>query len=215
MQSRPKKKSQRKSVVPTVKLGVGFPKQLAVTMKYVEEFTLTGALGVMANYRFRASGLFDPNHTGVGHQPGYFDNLTAIYDNWVVVGSTIEMTFIPTVSPAVPAAFGVALNDDTTTVPTSYVSYDEGNSNVKVGYLTIESGDVKKLRISYNPKAIFPLFATGNPGFWGSATADPGQETIFNVFLQSVDQVASAACYCVARITYDTLWFELKDIVIS
>jgi len=216
MQTKSKKKQiQRKSKVPTVKLGVGFPPQLECTLKYVDQFTLTAALGVMANYRFRASGMFDPNHTAAGHQPGYFDNLTAIYDNWVVTSSVIDVTFVPTTSPQVPAAFGIARNDDVTTVPTSFVSYMEGNSGVKVQYLTLDSGDVKRLVVSYALKDVFPGDAMSNPGFWGSATSDPSPETIFNVFLQAVDQVSSTACYCIARVTYHSTWFELKDIVLS
>jgi len=218
MQSKSKKKSQvqRKDTIPrVVSLGVGFPKQLAVTHKYVDEFTLVSTLGVMANYRFRAAGMFDPNQTAGGHQPGYYDNLTPLYDHWVVKSSEIEVTFIPTTSPAVPAAFGIALNDDNVTVPTSFVSYEEGNSNVKVNYLTLDSGDVKRIRIVYTQKSIWPNGAMGSESQWGSATADPTEETIFNVFLQAVDQTSSAACFCVARLLYHAVWFELKDIVIS
>jgi len=211
-----KKKSQKKvnAKVPRVSLGVGFPKQLAMTMKYVDEFTLTSALGVMANYRFRASGLYDPNHTAAGHQPGYFDTMTSIYDHWVVVRSRIDLTSVPTTNPTTPAAFGIALNDDTTTVPTSFTAYEE-SSDVKVNYLTYLPADVQRLTLSYSAGRSFPGDPLGNRGFWGDATADASEETIFNVFLQSVDMVSSTACFCVARITYEVVWFELKDLTVS
>jgi hypothetical protein len=207
------KKDLKKQAKAPVYLGLGFPPQLGVTHKYVDEFTLTSALGIMANYRFRASGMFDPNHTAAGHQPSYYDNLTAIYDHWVVTRSTLEIVAIPTSTPAGPTAFGVALNDDTTTVPTSFVAYEE-SSDVKVNYLTAEPGSVKRVSIVYNPNIIWPGHVN-NRAFWGDAVTDPAEETIFNVFLQAVDQVSTVACFCVAKVTYEVLWFELKDLVVS
>jgi hypothetical protein len=35
------------------------------------------------------------------------------------------------------------------------------------------------------------------------------------VFLQAVDQISSAACFCVAKVTYHVIWFELKDLTTS
>jgi hypothetical protein len=210
------KKSSKKNermVVP-INLGVGFPMQLAMTHKYVDEFTLTSALGVMANYRFRANGMYDPNHTAAGHQPSYFDVLTGLYDHWEVVSSEVNLTFIPTTNPATPTAIGVALNDDTTTIPTSFVAYEE-SSHVKVRYLTFEPGGVVKMNLTYSANKYFPNYTLGNRGLWGDAAADPAEEVIFNVFLQAVDRLSSAACFCIAKITYKVVWFELKDLVLS
>lgn len=194
--------------------GFGFPSQLIMKHKYVDEFTLTAALGVMANYRFRASGMFDPNHTATGHQPSYFDTMASIYDHWLVTEATINLVVIPTTNPTSPTAFGIAINDDTSTLATTFVQYEE-SSNVKVNYLTFNDSAARRLTLKYSPARQF----TGNPldnrGLWGGIASDPGEETIFNVFLQSVDQVSNSACFCVATVTYVAVWFELKDLTPS
>ena len=35
----------------------------------------------------------DPNHTGVGHQPLYFDQLMTIYNHYIVIGAKITVKF--------------------------------------------------------------------------------------------------------------------------
>jgi len=221
----PSRKKQSKTITkkpaqdaPLLKVyfspGFGFPSQLAMKHKYVDEFTLTSALGVMANYRFRASGMFDPNHTAAGHQPSYFDTMMSVYDHWVVTQAIISLVAIPTSALASPTAFGIAINDDTTTVPASFVAYEE-SSSTKVNYLPIQDASVRRLTLKYDPREIFPGDPLDNRGLWGGIASDPGEETIFNVFLQAVDQVSTAACFIVAKITYTCVWFELKDLTIS
>jgi hypothetical protein len=213
-----RKKNQNPQDLPNLLVkftpGFGFPNQLEMKHKYVDEFTLTAALGVMANYRFRASGMFDPNHTATGHQPSYFDTMTGIYDHWLVTEATISLVVIPTTNPTSPTAFGIAINDDTTTTATTFVQYEE-SSNVKVNYLTFNDSAVRRLTLKYSPSRQFIGDAKDNRGLWGGIASDPGEETIFNVFLQAVDQVSNSATFCVATVTYTALWFELKDLTSS
>ncbi len=69
--------------------GIGFPDQLRCTLKYKETgITFSGA--TPAAQVFRINSLFDPNLTGVGHQPNYFDQLTAVYGQYVVLAARAE-----------------------------------------------------------------------------------------------------------------------------
>lgn len=206
------KRAARKPVPRIHRLGMGFPKQLEVVHKYVDEFTLTSTSGVMANYRFRATGMFDPNHTAAGHQPSYYDVFSEVYDHWIVTQALIELTILPPTTASTPSAIGIATNDDTTTGPTSFVAYEE-SSDCKVTFFTPDSGSPSKLSLMYRLNDTFPF--DSSRGFWGSVAADPSEETIFNVFLQAVDQTNTAAAFIVAKITYTAVWFELKDLVVS
>jgi hypothetical protein len=201
------------SMVPR-QLGFNFPRRLAVTHRYVDQTAITSTSGVMANYRFRTNGLFDPNHTAAGHQPSYYDNLTAIYDHWVVLRSHIKLTAFPASTITIPIAFGVAINDDTSTANTSYVAYRE-SSFCKLNYFAPANALPKTLEMEWSSRAVFNGDPLGNPDLWGSVSADPSEEQIFNVFVQAVDQIATAAIQLVAEITYETVWFELKDLVVS
>lgn len=62
--------------------------------RYVEEVNLsqeniTGLTG--SEYAFRLNSLFDPNFTGVGHQPRGFDQMAALYANYCVYKVQVQI----------------------------------------------------------------------------------------------------------------------------
>lgn len=61
-----------------------------VQFAYSEAFTLAPAASTDV-YVFSANGCYDPNITGVGHQPRGFDQLMALYDHGVTIHSQIKM----------------------------------------------------------------------------------------------------------------------------
>lgn len=57
------------------------PQRYITKMKY-SEFISTNANG---NYAFNLNSIYDPNRTGVGHQPYGFDQLAALYNRYRVI----------------------------------------------------------------------------------------------------------------------------------
>jgi hypothetical protein len=73
--------------------GVGFPDQLKCTLKYKETgISFSGATPAAQVYRVNS--LFDPNLTGIGHQPNYFDQLTAVYGQYLVTAAKVSARII-------------------------------------------------------------------------------------------------------------------------
>lgn len=58
-----------------------FPQVKSAQLKYHEQFTISGSTGGITgtSIQYGLNCLFDPNLTGVGHQPMGFDEYTAIY----------------------------------------------------------------------------------------------------------------------------------------
>lgn len=69
----------------------GFPTKMMVRLKYVETFSLDPGIGGLATQVFRANSLFDPNLTGIGHQPSNYDKVAGIYDRYTVLGAKITV----------------------------------------------------------------------------------------------------------------------------
>jgi len=66
--------------------GVGFPDQLRCTLRYSDAGSQFTAAVTPAAQVFRANSLFDPDLTGAGSQPEYFDQLSAVYLQYCVQG---------------------------------------------------------------------------------------------------------------------------------
>lgn len=72
----------------------GFPIRKNVTLRYAEVVALNPAGGSDAVQVFGANNCFDPNYSGVGHQPMFFDNYKALYNKYKVNYATITMISI-------------------------------------------------------------------------------------------------------------------------
>jgi len=70
--------------------GVGFPDQLRCTLRYSDAgVQFTGSISPAAQV-YRANSLFDPDLTGSGSQPEYFDQLSAAYLQYCVQGVRVK-----------------------------------------------------------------------------------------------------------------------------
>lgn len=69
---------------------------IKVSMPYFEYDVQVnpGLLGIVGTYVFSANGLYDPNITGVGHQPLGFDQLMLMYNHYTVIGARITVDFV-------------------------------------------------------------------------------------------------------------------------
>ena len=76
--------------VPTL---AGFPTKKYVTLRYCDELSLTGGV-VTSHHVFRANSLFDPDYTGVGHQPRGFDQWKLIYNRYNVRRARMTVTYV-------------------------------------------------------------------------------------------------------------------------
>lgn len=78
----------------------GFPDTLPTRLQYRENLNLS--LGsTVTSYVFRGNSLFDPNFTGTGSQPMFYDQLSAIYDFYMVTQSHIKVTFSHSIADAI------------------------------------------------------------------------------------------------------------------
>jgi len=73
-------------------LPYGFPPSYDCKLKYVETFQFSSLLGVISNQVYSLNSLYDPNVTGVGHQPLFYDQITAVYGRYKVYDVDVRIT---------------------------------------------------------------------------------------------------------------------------
>lgn len=196
-------------------LGQGFPDKLTMTHRYVERVTLTNAApSAVQTGHFSCNGLYDPNTSGTGHQPIYFDQLTAIYDQYCVILSKIKITFTNT--GTVPCYAGVFLNDDTAMTGTTYYDASE-QSNSKIVLLGArDSGSATRTIVRYwGVRKWFGKSPLANDVLRGTSTTNPTEQMHFMYWTQPIDATTVETVYATAQIEYVTVWTELKDIATS
>lgn len=83
-------------------------------LRYVDDISLGVDIAGITNHVFRANSCFDPDFTGVGHQPLMFDEYALLYDQYRVLSSTIKVTPVPVDNGNhIPSLYGVFRDPDT------------------------------------------------------------------------------------------------------
>lgn len=70
---------------------VGGPPAMKIPFMYTQNLAFTTTLGAMKTQVFRLNSLYDPDLTGTGQQPPSYDQWTALYGTYRVVGCSYEI----------------------------------------------------------------------------------------------------------------------------
>lgn len=183
----------------------GFPNRLAIKHKYAESFTMTSTTSSLATHIWRANGMFDPNQSGTGHQPMYFDELGALYDHYTVVRAYAKFTFAVGVETQ-PVIVNVYLDDDTTVVPSINSAMEQGTATTK---MLATGGNDPQVITKVFDATMFGPNPLDNDNLQGTPSTDPTEQQYFIV--QAISTLAGTVTVaCTAEIIYYAIWDELK-----
>lgn len=70
-----------------------FPNKKVLCFKYVTTIALGNGVDPFAGHTFRANSLYDPDYTGVGHQPYGVDQWSSFFNQYYVYKSSIRCQF--------------------------------------------------------------------------------------------------------------------------
>lgn len=195
----------------TVNVGLGFPKKLLMTHKYSQVIVPTCTSGALQTYSFSCNSLYDPDVSGVGHQPMYFDQLTALYDHYTVIGSQVTIKVSHLVPTNYSARVGCMINDDSTVTPTSMNSLCE-NSLAKHRLLASGQTNPVIFNLKWSAKKTFGGSILANDNLQGSNSASPSEQSMYSIFVQPTDEITTNSYVVEVLFKYITVWDELKDI---
>lgn len=178
--------------------------------KYSEVFTLNAATASTAIQIYRANDLHDPNYSGGGHQPRGFDQAMQFYDHFVVIASSIRVTFHNEDTSQAQIAF-VSLKDSATT-STDYTEYLE---DIKTEYCVVEprvsGASVKTVELKCNPNRFLgrskPM---ADPELKGAQGVTPTEVAYFHIGSAAVDGGDPSTMDCVVVINYMAVLIEPK-----
>ena len=197
--------------------GGAFPKRKIAYIAYSDSFSLSyGIGGTAATHTFCVNDIFDPDLSGVGHQPLGRDQLADIYGRYQVLAATIRVDFVATASgSAGTAVCGIDCTDD----PTAETNRDTLVERPRSVYKMLSDSDsgpatcqVWKKWTLWNDVG---ATAYNNQGNYGANTGvSPGHRQFFHVYASSPTGTAGA-CQAVIRINYRVMFTEPKPLTAS
>jgi len=184
------------------KLIFGFPNAIMTTMRYCSSVALVASAGASAIHVFSANSIFDPDVTGVGHQPMYRDQYAALYENYVVLGSKINVEFVNhnTGSGAIVSVSG---DNDTTIV--SAVDTRTEQSNCIASAMAPASKTT--LFMTYSPEK--HLGTTDSDNGITAVGSSPSNQWYYGIAACHIDSTSSLTTYARVTIEYTVKFTEL------
>lgn len=214
-----KKSIKNRSLTPGFKRNTnGVPAKLKSTLKYAQTITLNPSAGGCAGHTFRCNSLFDPDLTGTGHQPMGFDQVSALYDRYVVTSVRIKVTQLPSsVSTTIPGMFGVILNEDNSLgAGKSLQSIFEQRNVSKTEVTGTVTSLTEPVKYSANIAQYFGHTDSivGEDGFSARYNVNPARLCYFTLFYGQDSSIAGPKDF-VVEMEYDAVFTEPKELVQS
>lgn len=197
-------------------MGTGLPQKVMVKHKYVQTISQTIASNALGVFAWRANGMFSPYITAGGHQPMYFDQYSALYEHFCVVGAKVTFKVSHNTLPTSDSAYRLCafVDSNTAILATNIDGVAEGTLGRTITLVppTQISQAVKTL--NFSAKKTFGKAVLGNKALTGSSTSDPVEQQAFVVCIQG-DTGQSTDVLIVAEIEYIAIWTELKEVAQS
>ncbi len=206
----------RQIVVPRF-IPLGLPRKKWVRLKYVDNITINPGAAAIGAHFFRANSLFDPDLTGVGHQPLNFDQLQLGYDHYTVYGSKITATFTNNVATAIiPGLYGIFLDDNTTLTYAQGAEVIEGNQRQSRWKTTtgIENSD-RSVSIGFSAKKFFGVSSLAPSEYRSLSGANPTEGAAFVVWYSNIGGGDPGVGNFLVEIEYLALMTEKRHVVQS
>lgn len=206
------RQSKSKFGIPRYLAGTktGFPKQLKIKHRYVESFVLSTSAGLLGTYQFSCNGLYDPNITGTGHQPMYFDQLAAIYNHYTVLKSTCKVRVTNGVSSV--QLIGCYIEDDTSITSANAQACNEQSSAVTRILSPAGVEGALNFSKSWDSVQAFGPGTLANDNLQGTSSSNPTEQQYFTLFIQDVAATNIVNAAFTVVIEYETLWDELRNL---
>lgn len=186
------------------------------TTRYVEDtLSINASAGTLAAFVFTANGLYDPNTTGVGHQPLGFDQLMTMYEHYTVIASKISVWF-DNEDATNSQVVGIALSSTDSVLTDSREYIENGN----VVWRCINKAGEDKSSIQLKKKCSVKNFL-GRPNILsedscrGTVANNPTEQCYYHVFAASTTNVDPGIVRLFVTIDYIAILTEPKKLALS
>lgn len=190
-------------------LGGPWPVQKQATLTYSTLLSITVTTG-NGIYFMSTNGLYDPDISGTGAQPLYFDQLMELYNHYTVTDSSAEFQVLTSNEPIVMA---LHVDDDTSATGDTFVSGARPGAKI----LNVSGTDAVQapvMRMNWNAAAMFGPGVLNNALFRGNSAANPDEQMYYVVHVYD-PTLTSYTLLVRCKMSFRATFTELKTIASS
>lgn len=191
--------------------------KLKVVMPYQATFNLNPGIGTIGVHVFSLNSLYDPDVTGIGHQPRGFDQLVGVlYDHYVVILTAIQVDFHNTDTTQAQIV-SVTVKDNVTLESTMNDYMESGRTSYSVVSGANSGKAMARIRMTINPnKFLGRSHPLSDPQLKGSASGSPLEGCYFHIAAGPVDgTVDGSPIQCNVMLVYTAILIEPRTPGIS
>lgn len=198
----------------SVKSGLGFPKRMVMTHRYSEAGTITSSTS-LGRYAFQTNSMFDPNHSGVGHQPLYFDQMAALYNLYTVIGAKCTFRVFPTTTLANSVLIAGYINDNTSAgAATNWNTIAEQSLGKRTVLIPLATKPAV-ITLKWSARKAWGKGFLQNPNLSADTANDPAEKQYFDFYTIAADGSTSTTVRWEVMIEYIAVWREIKEVTES
>lgn len=209
--SKPEKaKSNSMKLYKSPAASTPFANQKVCTLTYVQSTYMNFTAGVSAaQQQYACNGMYDPDYTGAGHQPRYFDQLIDLYAHYCVTSSTMDVWFTDKYHNSYSMVYAAAVDDDYSNYVSPQITAEQPGATLCA---SAPGSQISHLKQTWRSKAIFPGDGLSKQALSGDAGANPAEISSFVICANEPTGVRTEALYMLVKITYTAVFYELKTI---
>nr|QTE03495.1 MAG: putative capsid protein [Grus japonensis CRESS-DNA-virus sp.] len=188
------------------KLQFGFPTKIITILRYVNAHALISTSGGISTNVYRMNGPFDPDLSGIGHQPMYWDRYAAVYQSYRVLGSRLTAILSPrTVQfPATTGTqpvlnFGISGSTSSSSMGTD--PYNRMEQNDSISTLINQQSTPTKLSFAYSPEIKLGRPA-GDDTVGAFVSTNPVTQYFAHVWMNDENSGTSTGTICKIEMEY-------------
>lgn len=186
-----RKKKAYSGTLRVPKLRNAVTDRMMCKLKYADVKTLTSTTGSVATHQFAINDLFDPDYTGTGHQPLYFDEYAAIYNKYKVFGCKYKIMILSKTDD-VNGMLSINASDDSTTPVSSATEFME-QGNARQAVVSGQEGQNRKYITGYfSIKKLLGVKNLQDDDFRTAVSTNPSNRVFMNLCYQSFDSGTSS-----------------------
>lgn len=191
--------------VASIPSGIGYmPETLNTTLTYSDSGRISSAL-TEAIQVWRLNSLYDPDLTGVGHQPMGFDQIMGIYQYFRVNSVTVELI----VRQRAAHGISVCMLPD---VVGSATGFDNSNESPRVvgPVITASNQPANMLTATWKPHEILGIpyqDYAGDAIYNGTGAANPSSLAYWRFIVNSLDETTAIDCEYTVKISFRASFF--------